>query len=125
MPYLVLKYINFFNFKSFDGHVFVGPLGKSMNCVLGPNGAGKSNIIDGILFVFGKNAKSMRTKNMTELIHNMGRVERDRAYVELEFVEIQGKVEVPDSDFKIRRTVLRNGTTSYEYNGQKTEKQFI
>ena len=57
MPYLVLKHINFFNFKSFEGYVSVGPLCKAMNCILGPNGAGKSNIIDGILFVFGKNAK--------------------------------------------------------------------
>lgn len=57
MPYLTLKYINFFDFKSFEGQVIVGPFCKSLNCVLGPNGAGKSNIIDGILFVFGKNAR--------------------------------------------------------------------
>ena len=30
----------------------------------------------------------MRTKNMSELIHNMGRVEREKAFVELQFVEI-------------------------------------
>ena len=37
---------------------------------MGPNGSGKSNVIDAMLFVFGKRAKKLRLNKVSELIHN-------------------------------------------------------
>lgn len=33
--------------------------GQSFSAVVGPNGSGKSNVIDAMLFVFGKRAKQV------------------------------------------------------------------
>ena len=38
--------------------------------MVGPNGSGKSNVIDAMLFVFGKRAKQLRLNKVSELIHN-------------------------------------------------------
>jgi structural maintenance of chromosome 4 len=38
--------------------------------VVGPNGSGKSNVIDAMLFVFGKRAKKLRLNKVSELIHS-------------------------------------------------------
>jgi structural maintenance of chromosome 4 len=45
------------NFKSYYGKVEIGPLHKQFSAVVGPNGNGKSNLIESLLFVFGKKAK--------------------------------------------------------------------
>ena len=37
-----------------------GPFHKSFSSVVGPNGSGKSNVIDAMLFVFGKKANKLR-----------------------------------------------------------------
>lgn len=34
---------------------------QSFSAVVGPNGSGKSNVIDAMLFVFGKRAKQVST----------------------------------------------------------------
>ena len=48
------------NFKSYGGVKEIGPFHKSFSSVVGPNGSGKSNVIDAMLFVFGKKASQMR-----------------------------------------------------------------
>ena len=57
------------NFKSYQGNVTIGPLYHKFNAIVGPNGSGKSNLMESLLFVFGKRAKSMRLKKLTDLIH--------------------------------------------------------
>ncbi|RYE82090.1 MAG: hypothetical protein EOO65_05955 [Methanosarcinales archaeon] len=47
-------------FKSYGGVTEIGPFHKSFSSVVGPNGSGKSNVIDALLFVFGKRATKMR-----------------------------------------------------------------
>ena len=37
---------------------------QCFSSVVGPNGSGKSNVIDAMLFVFGKKAKQVRTRLM-------------------------------------------------------------
>jgi structural maintenance of chromosome 4 len=37
--------------------------------VVGPNGSGKSNVIDALLFVFGKRASQIRQDKLADLIH--------------------------------------------------------
>lgn len=38
--------------------------------MVGPNGSGKSNVIDAMLFVFGRRAKDLRQNKVGELIHH-------------------------------------------------------
>jgi structural maintenance of chromosome 4 len=57
------------NFKSYAGTMVIGPFHKCFSAVVGPNGSGKSNVIDALLFVFGKRAKQLRQKNLSQLIH--------------------------------------------------------
>ncbi|XP_049385260.1 structural maintenance of chromosomes protein 4-like [Solanum stenotomum] len=58
-PRLFIKEMIMRNFKSYADEQRVGPFHKSFSVVvvLNPNGSGKSNIIDAMLFMFGKRAK--------------------------------------------------------------------
>lgn len=58
------------NFKSYAGVQEIGPFHHCFSAIVGPNGSGKSNVIDAILFVFGKQAKQLRLHRVSELIHN-------------------------------------------------------
>ena len=66
---LTIKTIVCENFKSYAGKQEIGPFHASFSAVVGPNGSGKSNLIDAMLFVFGKKAAKMRSKNLKELIN--------------------------------------------------------
>ena len=54
---LMISKIELENFKSYFGTKVIGPLHKNFTAVIGPNGSGKSNLIESLLFVFGKRAK--------------------------------------------------------------------
>ena len=59
-PRLTILKIVMENFKSYGGVKEIGPFHKCFSSVVGPNGSGKSNVIDAMLFVFGKRASKMR-----------------------------------------------------------------
>lgn len=61
---LIIKKITMNNFKSYHGIVEIGPLHENFTAVVGPNGSGKSNLIECLLFVFGKSASKMRFKKL-------------------------------------------------------------
>lgn len=42
----------------------IGPFHKNFTSIVGPNGSGKSNVIDAMLFVFGKRASKLRLKKV-------------------------------------------------------------
>lgn len=65
---------------------------QSFSSIVGPNGSGKSNVIDAMLFVFGKRAKQLRLNKISELIHNSENHKFDFAKVSVQFVEIIDKV---------------------------------
>jgi structural maintenance of chromosome 4 len=67
---LMIERVCLENFKSYYGKKEIGPLHKCFTAVVGPNGSGKSNLIECLLFVFGKRAKRMRLNKLSELIHN-------------------------------------------------------
>ena len=87
--------------------------------MVGPNGSGKSNVIDAMLFVFGKRAKQLRLNKVSELIHNSTDFRNlEYARVEVHFHQIVDKEgedfeAVPDSDFVIAREAYRNNTSKY------------
>ena len=64
-----LKNLTLKGFKSFASATTLH-FEPGVTCVVGPNGSGKSNLIECLLFVFGKRAKRMRLNKLSELIHN-------------------------------------------------------
>ncbi|XP_050230280.1 structural maintenance of chromosomes protein 4-like [Mercurialis annua] len=121
-PRLFIKEMVMRNFKSYAGEQRVGPFHKSFSAVVGPNGSGKSNVIDAMLFVFGKRAKQMRLNKVSELIHNSTNHQNlDSAGVSVHFQEIidldDGNYEVvPGSEFVITRVALRDNSSKYYIN---------
>jgi structural maintenance of chromosome 4 len=95
---------------------------------VGPNGSGKSNVIDAMLFVFGKRAKQLRLNKVSELIHN-STYHRDveMARVSVYFHEIidtsddeQGYDIIPGSDFVVSRTAHKSNKSDYYINDRKS-----
>ncbi|KAK9135493.1 hypothetical protein Syun_014823 [Stephania yunnanensis] len=121
-PRLFIKEMVLRNFKSYAGEQMVGPFHKSFSAVVGPNGSGKSNVIDAMLFVFGKRAKQMRLNKVSELIHNSNNQQNlDSAGVSVHFEEIidlddDGYEAVPGSSFTITRVAFRDNTSKYYIN---------
>ncbi|KAF5961825.1 hypothetical protein HYC85_003034 [Camellia sinensis] len=121
-PRLFIREMVLRNFKSYAGEQRVGPFHKSFSAVVGPNGSGKSNVIDAMLFVFGKRAKQMRLNKVSELIHNSTNHQNlDSAGVSVHFQEIIDLVDgtyeaVEGSDFTITRVAFRDNSSKYYIN---------
>ena len=112
------------NFKSYAGTKTIGPFHKCFSSVVGPNGSGKSNVIDAMLFVFGKRAKKLRLNKVSELIHSSDAY-KDRpleyAKVSVYFHEIVDTGDgdddydvVPDSEIVISRVARRDNSSQYQ-----------
>lgn len=91
---------------------------------MGPNGSGKSNVIDALLFVFGKRASKLRLKRVSELIHNSANVAPCQfARVSVHFEDIiDGEGEsftiVPNSQVIISRVAYQNNSSKYFINNK-------
>lgn len=117
------------NFKSYAGQQVIGPFHKNFAAVVGPNGSGKSNVIDALLFVFGKRAKQLRLNKVKELIHKSNAVGNcTHASVSVHFCEIQDTgpgddeyVVVPHSECVISRIARSDNTSTYKLNGKTTQ----
>ena len=82
--------------------------------------------MESLLFVFGKRAKKMRLKKLSELIHTSSR-ERKCKYckVSVYFREIKEEDDdtfhyIEGGDFVIARTVLKNSSSQYYLNGKES-----
>ena len=104
----------------------IGPFHKSFTAVVGPNGSGKSNVIDALLFVFGRRAAQLRLKRVSELIHHSSSTNErpSQAKVSVFFHEIidtgDGDEDyeiVPDSEVVLSRLARRDNTSAYQWNG--------
>lgn len=92
---LIIKKIVVNNFKSYLGESTIGPFHKRFTAIVGPNGSGKSNLIESMLFVFGKKASWMRLRQLHELIYNqVSGTEVKKASVTVYFEEIVDKVKL-------------------------------
>ncbi|EDW81202.1 uncharacterized protein Dwil_GK11152 [Drosophila willistoni] len=107
-----LQFIEMENFKSYRGHIIVGPL-KQFNAVIGPNGSGKSNFMDAISFVMGEKTSSLRVKRLNDLIHgsSIGKPVSRSCYVTAKFILNHEK----HMDFQ--RAVI-SGSSEYRINGE-------
>lgn len=130
----MIRDITMMNFKSYYGERKIGPLHKNFTTIVGPNGSGKSNLIECLLFVFGKRAKKMRVAtNIGDLIHNSSEhTDCCLAYVEINFQYIIDYTDDEDnyeiikgSEFSVRREVKKTNpedkkaTSNYYINDEK------
>jgi structural maintenance of chromosome 4 len=116
------------NFKSYAGTQSIGPFHKSFSSIVGPNGSGKSNVIDALLFVFGKKANKLRLNNISELIHKSSRYpdfEYARVSVYFQLIVDTGDGDddyevVPNSEFTITRIVEKGNASKYLVDDKKS-----
>lgn len=131
---LVISQLELENFKSYGGVRVIGPFHQRFSSIVGPNGSGKSNVLDAMLFAFGKRAKDMRLSKVSELIHKSDAFpDLPFARVTVSFMEIMDHPEeeeegkagedtfdiVPDTSFTISRVAYLNNTSKY-FIGDKT-----
>lgn len=132
-PRLVIHSLVLENFKSYGGSVKIGPFHKRFSSIVGPNGSGKSNVIDAMLFVFGRRAKQLRHSKMSELLHHSEtHPDVTSGTVTVHFREIidsgDGDEEydvVEGSDFAVARRAFKNNTSKYYLNGKETQMKHV
>lgn len=112
------------NFKSYAGKQEIGPFHKRFSSIVGPNGSGKSNVIDALLFVFGKRAKQLRLNKVSELIHkssNYSNLEYAQVDVFFQLIKDNEADEddfevIPGSEFVVSRVAYQNNQSKYTVN---------
>jgi structural maintenance of chromosome 4 len=92
---------------------------------VGPNGSGKSNVIDALLFVFGKRASKMRLNKVSELIHKSEQFpDLQFCRVSVHFQEVYDDADgvhiVEDSQFVVARVADKSNTSTYFFNDHKS-----
>ena len=113
------------NFKSYAGVKEIGPFHKNFTSVVGPNGSGKSNLLECLLFAFGKRARKMRLKKISDLIHKSQRHPNlSFARVSVYFQNILDKGDefevVSGSELVLTRTVHKNNTSTYKLDSRES-----
>lgn len=108
------------NFKSYGGHVVVGPF-KGFTAVVGTNGSGKSNLMDAISFVLGVRTTQLRGNQLRDLVYRNQEDENDdpsrrRAYVKL--VYQQGDADDSSQEVEFMRAVTVAGASEYRVKGR-------
>jgi structural maintenance of chromosome 4 len=118
------------NFKSYAGVKEIGPFHKCFSAVVGPNGSGKSNVIDAMLFVFGKRAKKLRLNKVSELIHKSDGVKDNPPQYARVSVHFQDIVDtgsgdedyriIPNTETIVTRIANKNNSSTYKLNGKNS-----
>lgn len=125
-----LTSIKLSGFKSFVDPTTIA-LPSNFTVVVGPNGCGKSNIIDAVRWVMGEStAGRLRGDAMTDVIFSgaAGRKPVAQASVELRFDNADGTIAgeyAAYAEIAVRRTVSRDGGSSFFLNGSKCRKRDI
>eukprot|EP00177_Eucheuma_denticulatum_P005215 GFKZ01009501.1.p1 GENE.GFKZ01009501.1~~GFKZ01009501.1.p1 ORF type:complete len:1248 (-),score=264.28 GFKZ01009501.1:275-4018(-) len=107
------------NFKSYGGHVVVGPF-KSFTAIIGTNGSGKSNLMDAISFVLGVRTSQLRGNQLRDLVYrNLEDPSDDpssrKAYVKLVYQTASDEATTTEIDFM--RSVTLGGSSEYRVRG--------
>ncbi|MFC7301163.1 chromosome segregation protein SMC [Cognatiluteimonas weifangensis] len=125
-----LSTIKLSGFKSFVDPTTLH-LPTNMTGIVGPNGCGKSNIIDAIRWVMGESAASrLRGDSLTDVIFSGSSARKpvSQATVELIFDNsdhtITGEYGAFD-EISVKRSVGRDGQSSYSLNGGKCRRRDI
>jgi chromosome segregation protein len=94
---------------------------RGITVVVGPNGSGKSNVVDAIKWVLGsQSAKSLRGKEMTDVIFGGSRSRRQANAAEASIVldNSTGLIDHDAREIQITRRVYRSGEGEYLINRQ-------
>jgi chromosome segregation protein len=125
-----LTQIRLAGFKSFVDPTAIQVPGQLVG-VVGPNGCGKSNVIDAVRWVLGESrASALRGDSMQDVIFNgsANRKPLARASVELIFDNAQGRAGGQWSQYaeiSVKRTLQRDGESSYFINGTHVRRRDI
>lgn len=125
-----LSKIKLAGFKSFVDPTVLHLL-SNLVAVVGPNGCGKSNIIDAVRWVMGESsARSLRGETMSDVIFNGAATRKPvgLATVELVFDNDQGRLGGPWASYAeiaVKRSVGRDGQSSYFLNGTRCRRRDI
>lgn len=117
-------------FKSFVDPTTLA-LPGNLTGVVGPNGCGKSNVIDGLMWVLGESsAKHLRGDSMTDVIFSGSNSRKPvgQATAEIIFDNSENKLSgqyASFSEISIKRTLGRDGISSYFLNGTRCRKKDI
>ncbi len=125
-----LSTIKLSGFKSFVDPTTLH-LPTNMTGVVGPNGCGKSNIIDAVRWVMGESSASrLRGDSLTDVIFSGSSARKpvSQATVELIFDNsdhaIAGEY-AAFNEISVKRTVSRDGQSTYYLNGTKCRRRDI
>ncbi|GAA4864800.1 chromosome segregation protein SMC [Luteimonas vadosa] len=125
-----LSTIKLSGFKSFVDPTTLH-LPTNMTGVVGPNGCGKSNIIDAVRWVMGESTASrLRGDSLTDVIFSGSSARKpvSQATVELLFDNsdhaITGEY-AAFNEISVKRTVSRDGTSTYYLNGARCRRRDI
>ena len=114
----MLKSLEIFGFKSFADRIRFD-FAPGITGVVGPNGSGKSNVVDAIKWILGdQSAKSLRGKEMTDVIFNGASSRKPSAFAEatLTFDNSSGFLPVAAREVQIGRRIYRSGEAEYLVN---------
>jgi chromosome segregation protein len=116
----MLKSLEVHGFKSFaDRTVFAFAPGTT--CVVGPNGSGKSNVVDAMKWLLGdQSPKSLRGKNMSDVIFNGSSSRKPSAYAEatLTFGNATRALQIDLDEVRITRRLYQGGDSEYLINNE-------
>jgi chromosome segregation protein len=125
-----LTQIKLAGFKSFAEPTTFQLPGQRVG-VVGPNGCGKSNIMDAVRWVLGESkASELRGESMQDVIFNGSgqRKPASRASVELVFDNTLARAGGQWNTFAeiaVKRTLTRDGTSSYYINNQPVRRRDV
>lgn len=114
----MLKSLELFGFKSFADRTRFD-FSTGITSVVGPNGSGKSNVVDAMKWILGdQSAKSLRGKEMTDVIFNGSAGRKPSAYAEatITFDNASRWLPSDDQEVHIGRRIWRNGDAEYLLN---------
>ena len=114
----MLKSLELFGFKSFADRTRFD-FSTGITGVVGPNGSGKSNVVDAMKWILGdQSAKSLRGKDMTDVIFNGSAGRKPSAYAEatITFDNASGWLPSDAQEVHIGRRIWRNGDAEYLLN---------
>ena len=114
----MLKSLELFGFKSFADRTRFD-FSTGITSVVGPNGSGKSNVVDAMKWILGdQSAKSLRGKEMTDVIFNGSASRKPSAYAEatITFDNASGWLPSDAQEIQVGRRIWRNGDAEYLLN---------